>query len=139
MMTGDSAVSAGAPIICCTAEILANLALRDGGEADVDQVVMDEFHFYSDPQRGWAWQVPLLGLARAQFVLMSATLGDGAELSNDLGWRTGREVAHGTSVERPVPLNFSYVVEPLHELLPELVETHRAPVYVVHFTQAAAV
>jgi len=139
MMTGDSAVNAGAPIICCTAEILANLALRDGGEADVDQVVMDEFHFYSDPQRGWAWQVPLLELARPQFVLMSATLGDVTELSNDLGRRTGREVAHVTSVERPVPLNFSYVVEPLHELLPELVETHRAPVYVVHFTQAAAV
>src|SRR6476661_5539971 len=76
MLTGDASVNADAPIICATAEILANIALRDGAEADVGQVVMDEFHFYADPERGWAWQVPLLELPQAQFVLMSATLGD---------------------------------------------------------------
>src|SRR5699024_8756678 len=139
MMTGDSSVNADAPIICCTSEILANLALREGKDAHVDQVVMDEFHFYADPQRGWAWQVPLLELPQAQFILMSATLGDVSAIADDLGRRTGREVAHVTSVERPVPLNFSYVAETLHGLLPELVETHRSPVYVVHFTQASAV
>src|SRR5205085_3590899 len=73
MLTGDASVNAGAPIVCCTAEVLANMALRDGAAADVGQVVMDEFHFYSDPDRGWAWQVPILELPRAQFVLMSAT------------------------------------------------------------------
>ena len=76
MMTGDASVNASAPIICCTAEVLANIALRDGADADVGQVVMDEFHFYADPERGWAWQVPLIELPRAQFILMSATLGD---------------------------------------------------------------
>lgn len=139
MMTGDSAVNPGAPIICCTAEILANLALRDGPGADVGQVVMDEFHFYSDPQRGWAWQVPLLELPRTQFVLMSATLGDVTFFADDLRRRTGGEVAVVTNAERPVPLTFSYVVEPLHEVLDELVSTRRAPVYVVHFTQKDAV
>ncbi|WP_029290098.1 RNA helicase [Cellulomonas sp. HZM] len=139
MMTGDSSVNADAPIICCTAEILANLALRDGPDADVGQVVMDEFHFYADPQRGWAWQVPLLELPRAQHVLMSATLGDVAFFAEDLTRRTGRDVAVVTSAERPVPLTFSYVVEPLHELLDELVRTRRSPVYVVHFTQKDAV
>ncbi|UJP41395.1 DEAD/DEAH box helicase [Cellulomonas palmilytica] len=139
MMTGDSAVNPTAPIICCTAEILANLALRDGVDADAGQVVMDEFHFYSDPQRGWAWQVPLLELPRAQFVLMSATLGDVTFFADDLRRRTGGEVAVITNAERPVPLTFSYVVEPLHEVLDELVTTRRAPVYVVHFTQKEAV
>ena len=139
MMTGDSSVNADAPIICCTSEILANLALRDGPDADVGQVVMDEFHFYADPQRGWAWQVPLLELPRAQFVLMSATLGDVAFFAEDLTRRTGEPVAVIANAERPVPLTFSYVVEPLHELLDELVRTHRAPVYVVHFTQKEAV
>ena len=76
MLTGDAAVNADAPIICCTAEVLANIALREGAGADVGQVVMDEFHFYADPDRGWAWQVPLLELPQAQFLLMSATLGD---------------------------------------------------------------
>lgn len=139
MMTGDSAVNPDAPIICCTAEILANQALRQGPGADIGQVVMDEFHFYADPQRGWAWQVPLLELPRAQFLLMSATLGDVSFFVDDLERRTDVPVAVVANAERPVPLTFSYEVEPLHELLEMLVQTGRSPVYVVHFTQKEAV
>ena len=139
MLTGDASVNAAAPIICCTAEVLANIALREGSGADVSLVVLDEFHYYADPDRGWAWQVPLLELPEAQFVLMSATLGDVSRFERDLTRRTGRPTAVVTSVERPVPLHFSYVTTPLHETLAELLETHQAPVYVVHFTQAAAV
>jgi superfamily II RNA helicase len=138
MMTGDASVNDSAPIISCTAEILANMALRDGARADVGQVVMDEFHFYADPERGWAWQVPLIELPHAQFILMSATLGDVARFEGDLTRRTGRPTAVVRSVERPVPLMFEYVTTPLHETLEELLSTHQAPVYVVHFTQAAA-
>jgi superfamily II RNA helicase len=138
MMTGDGSVNAAAPIICCTAEVLANIALRDGADADVGQVVMDEFHFYADPDRGWAWQVPLLELPRVQFVLMSATLGDVTRFSDDLTRRTGRPTAVIHNAERPVPLVFSFVLEPLHETLKELLSTGQAPIYVVHFTQAAA-
>ena len=103
MVTGDSSVNPDAPIVCCTAEILANVALRLGPDAPVDQVVMDEFHYYGDPDRGWAWQVPLLLLPRAQFLLMSATLGDVTPIADDLERRTGRPVALVTGVERPVP------------------------------------
>jgi superfamily II RNA helicase len=139
MMTGDASVNAAAPIICCTAEILANIALRDGAQADAGQVVMDEFHFYADPDRGWAWQVPLLELPRPQFLLMSATLGDVSRFTTDLTRRTGRPTAVISSAERPVPLRFSYVTTPLHETVAELLATAQAPVYVVHFTQAAAI
>ncbi|MBT2495572.1 DUF3516 domain-containing protein [Microbacterium sp. ISL-59] len=138
MVTGDSAVNADAPIICCTAEILANLSLRQGTDADVGQVVMDEFHFYADPDRGWAWQVPLLELPQAQFILMSATLGDVTELAADLTRRTGRETATVTGVERPVPLHFFYETTPIHETIDDLLNTGQAPIYVVHFSQAAA-
>ena len=138
MLTGDSSVNRDAPIVCCTAEVLANIALREGPRADVGQVVMDEFHFYSEPDRGWAWQVPLLTLPQAQFVLMSATLGDVTRFVDDLTRRTGRETAVVTSVERPVPLSHTWALTPLHETLEELLHTHQAPVYVVHFTQAAA-
>jgi superfamily II RNA helicase len=138
MMTGDAAVNADAPIICCTAEILALIALRDGAQADVGQVVMDEFHFYAEPDRGWAWQVPLIELPQAQFILMSATLGDVSRFVDDLSRRTGRSTAVVTDAERPVPLFYEYVTTPLHETLTELLETKQAPVYVVHFTQAAA-
>ena len=139
MMTGDAAVNPTAPIICCTAEVLANIALRDGTDSDVLQVVMDEFHFYADPDRGWAWQVPLLELPRAQFLLMSATLGDVTKFEEDLTRRTGRPTAVVRSAVRPVPLFFAYRLTPLHETLEDLLATRQAPVYVVHFTQAAAV
>ena len=108
MLTGDAAVNSGAPIVCCTAEVLANIALREGAGADADQVVMDEFHFYAEPQRGWAWQVPILSLPHAQFLLMSATLGDMTALREDLTRRTGRETALVDTAERPVPLDFSW-------------------------------
>src|SRR5699024_3236986 len=139
MLTGDSAINTEAPIICATAEILANQALHEGSDLEVGQVIMDEFHFYADPQRGWAWQVPLLELNRAQFVLMSATLGDVTPIAEDLTRRTGTEVAVIANTERPVPLTFSYSTEPLQDVVKELLGTHRTPVYIVHFTQAAAV
>jgi len=138
MLTGDASVNAGAPIIACTAEVLANIALREGADADIGLVVMDEFHFYGDPDRGWAWQVPLLELPRAQFLLMSATLGDVTFLREDLTRRTGRATALVANAERPVPLFYSYATTPMHETIQELLDTHRAPIYVVHFTQASA-
>ncbi|WP_433360791.1 DEAD/DEAH box helicase [Streptosporangium sp. CA-115845] len=138
MMTGDASVNPGAPIICCTAEILANVALRDGAQADIGQVVMDEFHFYSEPDRGWAWQVPLLELPNVQFILMSATLGDVTRFEEDLTRRTGRPTAVVKNTERPVPLVYSYRMTPLHETLEEMLTTNQYPVYVVHFTQASA-
>ncbi len=139
MMTGDASVNAQAPIICCTAEILANLALRQGSDTDAGIVVMDEFHFYAEPDRGWAWQVPLLELPRAQFLLMSATLGDVRRFEVELTDRTGRETAVVSGVERPVPLFYSYALTPLHETIEDLLATRQAPIYIVHFTQASAV
>ncbi len=138
MLTGDAAVNADAPIIACTAEVLANIALREGADADIALVVMDEFHFYGDPDRGWAWQVPLLELPRAQFLLMSATLGDVGFIREDLTRRTGRETAEVGGVERPVPLFYSYATTPIHETIQELLDTGQAPIYLVHFSQAAA-
>jgi superfamily II RNA helicase len=139
MLTGDASVNPDAPVICCTAEVLASIALRDGRNADVGQVVMDEFHFYAEPDRGWAWQIPLLELPQAQFLLMSATLGDVSRFEADLTRRTGRPTTVVRSATRPVPLSYEYRLTPLTETLTELLETRQSPVYIVHFTQAAAV
>jgi superfamily II RNA helicase len=139
LLTGDAAVNAKAPVICCTAEILANLALRDGSTLDVASVCMDEFHFYADPDRGWAWQVPLLMLPHAQFLLLSATLGDVTFFRDELTKRTGRPTAVVDTAERPVPLSYEYRHTTLLASIEELLVTDRAPIYVVHFTQQAAV
>jgi superfamily II RNA helicase len=138
LSTGDASVNREAPVLCCTAEVLANLALRGGERAAVDDVVMDEFHWYADRERGVAWQVPLLALPQARFLLMSATLGDVTFFAEDLTRRNGRPTAIVRSVERPVPLEYAYSEIPLPQTLEKLVAEDKAPVYVVHFTQRDA-
>lgn len=138
MMTGDATVNRSAPIICCTAEVLANLALRDGPLAKVDDVIMDEFHYYADTQRGVAWQVPLLCLPQARFLLMSATLGPTHFFEQSLKRLNGRSTQTVAACERPVPLEFSYHEQTLLQALLDLKVADKLPVYIVHFTQRAA-
>jgi superfamily II RNA helicase len=138
LSTGDATVNHDAPVLCCTAEVLANVALRDGERAAVDDVVMDEFHWYADRDRGVAWQVPLLALPQARFLLMSATLGDVEFFAEALTRLNGRPTAVVKSVERPVPLEYSYSQIPLSQTLEKLVAEGKAPVYVVNFTQKDA-
>jgi superfamily II RNA helicase len=137
MMTGDAAVNREAPIVCCTAEILMNLAVREAAPR-VDAVVMDEFHYYGDRDRGVAWQAPLLVLEQTTFLLMSATLGDTKAIETSLAEVTGREVAAVRGAVRPVPLEFEYRETPLHETIEALVSADRAPIYLVNFTQRGA-
>lgn len=138
MMTGDASVNPQVPILCCTAEILANIALARGATSDVRMVVMDEFHYYSDPERGYAWQVPLLSMPRCRFLLMSATLGDTGFFERELTRVTGAPAVTVRSDRRPVPLEFEYSETPLTERVTELVEGGQAPVYLVYFTQRSA-
>jgi superfamily II RNA helicase len=135
MLTGDASINPEAKVICCTAEVLANMALRSGPLLDAPEVVMDEFHYYSDAERGWAWQVPLLTLPGTRFLLMSATLGDMTAIGRKVEAATGRAVAHVVSAVRPVPLDFEWRETPLHETIDELLRRKLAPVYVVSFTQ----
>ena len=137
MITGDATVNASAPVICCTAEILANIALREGQDAKVDDVIMDEFHYYSDHSRGAAWQIPLLILPQARFLLMSATLGDTGFFEKVLNDLTHKPTVLVQSEDRPVPLEFTYSEDTLEEKVAELVESDKAPVYLVNFTQLA--
>ena len=135
MLTGDASINAGAPVICCTAEVLMNRALRQGDDTGADYVVMDEFHYYGDRERGVAWQVPLLTLPRSTFLLMSATLGNTAPIAERLEKISRRKVALVYSDDRPVPLDFEYRTTPLHETVEYLLGEGKAPIYVVNFTQ----
>jgi len=135
MLTGDASVNPDAKLICCTAEVLSNMALRQGSALDAPYVVMDEFHYYDDRYRGVAWQVPLLVLERARFLLLSATLGNTAVIEAHIEAVTGMSVAHIHSDERPVPLDFEYAETALHETVERVVRGGRAPVYIVNFTQ----
>jgi superfamily II RNA helicase len=137
IMTGDGSRNRDAPILCCTAEVLAKIAVRHGDATPVHAVVMDEFHFYGDRDRGMAWQLPLLTLPHVQFLLMSATLGDTRAIEADLTARTGRTVTVVKTTERPVPLTYRYLETPLDASIAALVGA-KSPIYAVHFTQRAA-
>jgi superfamily II RNA helicase len=138
LSTGDASVNRDAPILCCTAEILANIALREGSKAQVQDVIMDEFHYYADRERGVAWQVPLLTLPQTRFLLMSATLGETTFFEEELTRGNGLPSVTIQSQDRPVPLEFSYAETPLAQTLEILASHGRCPVYVVHFTQMEA-
>jgi superfamily II DNA or RNA helicase len=138
MATGDATVNRDAPILCCTAEILANYALRDGDRAPFREVIMDEFHYYADHERGVAWQVPLLTMSKARFLLISATLGTPDFFQKEVTRLTAAETIIVSSTQRPVPLEFSYVDTSVDVTLQELIAENKAPVYLVHFTQNEA-
>ena len=138
LSTGDATVNRDAPILCCTAEVLANIALRQGADADVTHVVMDEFHYYADRDRGVAWQTPLLTLPQTRFLLMSATLGDTRFFEDAITALNGRPTVTIRSGDRPVPLEYAYAEIPLAHTVEKLVDERKVPVYVVHFTQADA-
>lgn len=139
MITGDSHINADAPIICCTAEILANQALREGTHADVGLVAMDEFHYYGDPERGWAWQVPLLTLPQTQFLLMSATLGNVDAIADKLSdLNDTPDVDVIADAPRPVPLSYEYTLDPMEKTVELAFRNGETPIYVVHFSQDAA-
>ncbi len=138
MLTGDASINRQAPILCCTAEVLSNMVLREGGGLPIEHVVMDEFHYYADRDRGMAWQVPLLTMHRATFLLMSATLGDTAAIRESIEGFTGQEMSVVHSLDRPVPLEFEYRETLMHETIQELVAAGRAPIYLVNFSQREA-
>jgi superfamily II RNA helicase len=135
MLTGDASINHEAPIICCTTEVLANMALRQGAALPARYVVLDEFHYYADRERGVSWQIPLVALRDALFLLMSATLGNTAVIEARLREFTGRDVAYVYADERPVPLDFEYRETQLHETIDDLLRGGKSPIYVVNFTQ----
>ena len=139
LATGDAAINADAPVIVCTAEILANQALRQGAASDVGFACLDEFHYYADADRGWAWQVPLLEMTNCQFLLASATLGDMTAITTDLRERSGRPVSSVTSVHRPTPLYHQWRLTSVSDSVLDAVREGLSPVYVVHANQAAAI
>ena len=139
MITGDVHINTKAPVICCTQEILANQALREGEDADIGCVAVDEFHFYGESDRGWAWQVPLLTLPQTQFLLMSATLGDVTHIAQSLERQSGRAVDVVANAPRPVPLAFEYVKTPVESTVELALREGKAPIYIVHFSQDAAI
>jgi superfamily II RNA helicase len=139
LATGDASINSDAPVLVCTAEVLANHALTTGAASDYAFACLDEFHYYADRDRGWAWQVPLLELTGCQMLLASATLGDMTAITTDLEERSGRAVTSVTSVDRPTPLYHEWRITHVADSVLDAIADGLTPVYLVHATQAAAI
>ena len=139
LATGDASINPDAPVLVCTAEVLANHALTTGAGSEYGFACLDEFHYYAERDRGWAWQVPLLELTGCQMLLASATLGDMTTITTDLEQRSGRSVTNVTSVERPTPLYHQWRTTHVADSVLDAVNDGITPVYIVHATQANAI
>ena len=138
LITGDGAVNEDALVICCTAEILSQMALVEGRETPFSVVVMDEFHYFGDRDRGMHWLLPLLEMPHARHLLMSATVGQPEEMRARVETLTGHDTALVLSQERPIPLNHAWRLTPVADSIVEAVEQGLTPVYVVYFSRRDA-
>ena len=77
---------------------------------DVSAVVMDEFHSFTDPERGIVWELSL-GLLpeHLRTLLLSATVGNAVEFLHWLRQSHNRQLELVAGQERKVPLRFHWI------------------------------
>ncbi|MDP6445665.1 MAG: DEAD/DEAH box helicase, partial [Pirellulaceae bacterium] len=116
LVTGNRRVNPDAPILVVVAEILLNRLLHPAAFdfADVDAVVMDEFHSFNDAERGIVWEFTLSLLPpHVRLLLLSATVGNSREFVNWLSSSQQRRLALVEGHERKVPLTYQWVGDAL--------------------------
>ena len=121
MLTGDASINRDAPIVCCTAEILANMALRERRAPARTTSSWTSSTTTPTASAGWRGRCRCCALDATTFLLMSATLGDMRVITD--GTPRPRPGARSPIVrgrQRPVPLEFEYRETPLHETIDDL-------------------
>jgi superfamily II RNA helicase len=116
------------------AEILWNRVYGDRATRPADVVIMDEGHYFNDPERGYVWEQSIIGLdPRSQLVILSATIGDPEQFC---AWvYSVRRVEMGlvAGTERKVPLYHEYRENYLIEVVRSLHENGETPAIVFGF------
>lgn len=132
--TGDYKVNRDAPIQVEVAEILWNRIVADKHVCPAEIVVMDEGHYFNDPERGYVWEQSIIGLdPRTQLVVLSATVGHPERFTHwvELTRRVPMELVD--SRERKVPLVHEYREEMLIDTVRELAHSGDVPAIVFVF------
>ncbi len=132
--TGDYKVNREAPIQVEVAEILWNRIVADKHVAPADIVVMDEGHYFNDPERGYVWEQSIIGLdPRVQLVILSATVGHPEKFCH---WvELTRRVPLGLvdSRDRKVPLVHEFREEMMIDTVRDLAHTGDVPAIIFVF------
>jgi hypothetical protein len=130
--TGDYKVNRDAPIQVEVAEILWNRVYGDKSVYPADVVIMDEGHYFNDPERGYVWEQTIIGLdPRVQLVILSATVGRPDRFCHWVELTRRVPMALVDSRERKIPLVHEYKEEPLIDVVREL--AHRGDVPAIVF------
>ena len=132
--TGDYKVNRDAPIQVEVAEILWNRIFGDKNVLPADVVVMDEGHYFNDPERGYVWEQSIIGLdPRVQLVILSATVGRPDKFVHwvELTRRVSMQLIE--SRERKVPLVHDYREETLIDTVKQLVHDGDVPAIIFVF------
>jgi hypothetical protein len=132
--TGDYKVNREAPIQVEVAEILWNRIVADKAVAPAEVVVMDEGHYFNDPERGYVWEQSIIGLdPRVQLVILSATVGHAEKFCQwaEVTRRVPLELIE--SRERKIPLVHEFREEMLIETVKGLAHAGDVPAIVFVF------
>jgi superfamily II DNA/RNA helicase len=143
LVTGNRRVNPDAKVLVVVAEILLNRLLQPEGFdfQSVSAVVMDEFHSFSDPERGIVWEFTLSLLPRhVRLLLLSATVGNAVDFLSWLRIGHQRRLELVQSSDRKVPLSFQWVgdkllTEYLQEMAQGDAEARRTPALVFCFNR----
>jgi hypothetical protein len=132
--TGDYKVNREAPIQVEVAEILWNRIVADKHVAPAEIVVMDEGHYFNDPERGYVWEQSIIGLdPRVQLVILSATVGHADRFCQWVEVTRRVPMALVESRERKVPLVHEYREEMLIDTVRDLAHGGDVPAIVFVF------
>ncbi|HLU67207.1 MAG TPA: DEAD/DEAH box helicase [Kofleriaceae bacterium] len=126
--TGDYKVNTDAPVQVVVAEILWNRIFGDRTSAPAEVVVMDEGHYFNDPERGYVWEQSIIGLdPRTQLVILSATVGHPDRFCHWVELTRQVPMHLVESRERRVPLYHEYREAYLVEVVRELAAAGDVP------------
>lgn len=105
LLTGDTNINSGAPVVVMTTEVLRNMLYADSETlSELGFVVMDEVHYLADRFRGAVWEEVIIHLpSEVQVVSLSATVSNAEEFGAWLDTVRG-DTAVIVSEHRPVPL-----------------------------------
>lgn len=132
--TGDYKVNRDAPIQVEVAEILWNRIVADKHVSPAEIVVMDEGHYFNDPERGYVWEQSIIGLdPRTQLVVLSATVGHPEKFCHWVELTRRVTMALVDSRERKVPLVHEFREEMIIDTVRELAFSGDVPAIVFVF------
>lgn len=132
--TGDYKVNREAPIQVEVAEILWNRIVAEKHVSPAEVVIMDEGHYFNDPERGYVWEQSIIGLdPRTQLVILSATVGHPEKFCQWVEVTRRMPMALVDSRERKIPLVHEYREDMLIETVRGLAHSGDVPAIIFVF------